>query len=250
MSVGIFSATGLSGRTVFITGGAAGIGAAIVRAMCAAGAKVIFADIDAEKARKVTEETAAEFLHIDLMDLDAIAQGLSKCAHVDILVNNAGVDQHAFFTKSRSSDWRDLLRINLEAVFATTLAVLPWMQENNFGRIINISSEAARQGSKGGSVYAAAKGGVLSFTKSIARENARFGITANSICPGPVLTPLLETALVNHGGDKLEAAMKDATLMGRLGTPEEVASLVVYLASNEAGFITGETIGVSGGMGC
>ena len=118
-----------------------------------------------------------------------------------------------------------------------------------FGRIINIGSEAGRQGSRGGSVYAAAKGGVIAFTKSLARENGRLGITANVIAPGPVDTPLLRTA-VEEGGEKLLKAMEASTLLGRLGTPEEVAATVAFLASDEAGFITGETIGVSGGMGC
>lgn len=250
MSDSIFSATGLSRLTVFITGGAQGIGAACVRAFASAGAQVIFADINTEAGQTLAESTNSQFIQLDMADLGAVADALSQCLPIDILVNNVGVDQHAFFTDTTPADWRALLRINLETVFAATHAVLPRMQERQFGRIISIASEAARQGSKGGAVYAAAKGGVVSFSKSIARENARFGITANTICPGPVRTPLLEDALTNHGGEKLEAAMKGATLLGRLGTPEEVASLVVYLASREAGFMTGETIGVSGGMGC
>jgi 2-hydroxycyclohexanecarboxyl-CoA dehydrogenase len=122
------------------------------------------------------------------------------------------------------------------------------MQAAGYGRIVNISSEAARLGSKGGSVYAAAKGGVIAFTKSIARENARFGITANCVAPGPVDTPLVRAA-VDEGGENLLAAMTGMTLMKRLGTPGEVAAAVAFLVSEEASFITGETLGVSGGMG-
>ena len=122
------------------------------------------------------------------------------------------------------------------------------MQAAGFGRIINIASEAARLGSKGGAAYAAAKGGVIAFTKSIARENARYGITANAIAPGPIRTPMLEQA-VAKGGDKTLHAMTDATLLRRLGEPEEVGAAALFLASDQAAYITGETIGVSGGMG-
>jgi 2-hydroxycyclohexanecarboxyl-CoA dehydrogenase len=122
------------------------------------------------------------------------------------------------------------------------------MQAAGFGRIINIASEAARLGSKGGAAYAAAKGGVIAFTKSIARENARYGITANAIAPGPIRTPMLEQA-VARGGDKILHAMTAATLLRRLGEPEEIAAAALFLASDQAAYITGETIGVSGGMG-
>jgi 2-hydroxycyclohexanecarboxyl-CoA dehydrogenase len=122
------------------------------------------------------------------------------------------------------------------------------MQSARFGRIINVSSEAARLGSSGGSVYASAKAGVIAFTKSIARENARYGITANAITPGPIRTPMLEQAL-EGGGEKLLRAMTDATLLRRLGEPEEVAAAALFLASDHAAYITGETLGVSGGMG-
>jgi NAD(P)-dependent dehydrogenase (short-subunit alcohol dehydrogenase family) len=166
----------------------------------------------------------------------------------DIVVNNVGVDQHAFFTDTTPEDWARLLAVNLVSAFACTHAALPAMQAAGFGRIINITSEAARLGSKGGAVYSAAKGGVIAFTKSIARENARFGITANSIAPGPIRTPMLELA-VAEGGDKILRAMTDATLLRRLGEPEEIAAAVLFLATDQAAYITGETIGVSGGMG-
>ena len=167
----------------------------------------------------------------------------------DILVNNAGMDQHAFFTNTTVAQWRDLLAVNLESVFATTHVALPSMQAAGFGRIINIASEAGRLGSRGGAVYAAAKGGVIAFTRSIARENGSKGITANVIAPGPIDTPLLRAAVAS-AGERLLSAMTGATLTGRLGTPDEVAAAVAFLARDEAGFITGETLGVSGGMGC
>ncbi len=123
------------------------------------------------------------------------------------------------------------------------------MQKAGYGRIVNVASEAGRLGSRGGSVYAAAKGGVIAFTRSIARENGRKGITANVVAPGPIDTPLLRQA-VERGGDKIMAVMMGATLMGRLGTPDEVAAAVAFLVSEPAGYVTGEVLGVSGGMGC
>lgn len=239
----------LRGRRAFVTGGSKGIGAAVVRRLAALGAEVVFSAQDMAMAATVAAETGTRAIALNLSDLDATLAAVSANGPFDILVNNAGQDQHAFFTRTTPAEWRYLLAVNLEAVFATTQAVLPAMQKAGFGRIINIGSEAGRQGSKGGSVYAAAKGGVIAFTKSIARENGRFGITANVIAPGPVDTPLLRKGL-ETGGDKLLDAMKAATLMNRLGTPEEVAAAVAFLASEEAGFITGETLGVSGGMGC
>jgi NAD(P)-dependent dehydrogenase (short-subunit alcohol dehydrogenase family) len=139
--------------------------------------------------------------------------------------------------------------VNLEGVLNVTLAALPPMQEARYGRIVNVSSEAGRIGSKRGSVYAAAKAGVIAFTKSIARENARYGITANNVLPGPIETPMLEANRQGPRGDEVVAAMAGATLLNRIGEPEEVASMVTFLASDRAAYITGETIGVSGGMG-
>jgi 2-hydroxycyclohexanecarboxyl-CoA dehydrogenase len=250
MASRLFSETALSGRTALVTGGAKGIGAEIVRVLSDAGASVTFIDRNLSEGQELAAQTGGSFVQGDLLDTDWIGSALGEIGHLDFLINNVGVDQHAFFTQTNEADWDRLIGINLKSVFATCHAAIPSMQAHKFGRIINIASEAARQGSKGGSVYAAAKGGVISFTKSLARENARFGITANVICPGPVRTPLLDKAVAEHGGDKLEDAMRSATLLGRLGTPAEVANTVAFFASEEAGFITGEVLGVSGGMGC
>lgn len=239
----------LKGRRAFVTGGGKGIGAAIVKRLVAEGCDVVFSARDMASAAAVVESTGAKAVELDVSDIQACHDTVSQHGPFDVVVNNAGVDQHAFFTKTTFSEWQYLLNVNLQAVLATSHAALPAMQAAGFGRIINIGSEAGRQGSRGGSVYAAAKGGVIAFTKSLARENGRLGITANVIAPGPVDTPLLRTA-VEEGGEKLLKAMEASTLLGRLGTPEEVAATVAFLASDEAGFITGETIGVSGGMGC
>jgi 2-hydroxycyclohexanecarboxyl-CoA dehydrogenase len=239
----------LNGRKALVTGGAKGIGAAIVRRLSAQGANVVFLDLDAQVGRALAKDTGTVFEPVDLTNADALAEIFRSHQGFDTLVNNAGVDQHAFFTKTQPSDWRMLLAVNLEAVFLTTHALLPGMQARGFGRIVNIASEAGRLGSRGGSVYAAAKGGVIAFTRSIARENSALGITANVVAPGPIDTPMLQAA-VQQGGPRLLDAMTQATLSKRLGTPDEVAAAVAFLVSEDAGFVTGETLGVSGGMGC
>lgn len=238
----------LDRRRAFISGGAHGIGAAIVRAFAAAGADVIIGDLDIARATDLAGQVGATAVQLDVTDAATVRQIMSRRGPFDIVVNNAGADQHAFFTDTTPDDWARLLAVNLVSAFACTHAALPAMQAAGFGRIINIASEAARLGSKGGAAYAAAKGGVIAFTKSIARENARYGITANAIAPGPIRTPMLEQA-VTKGGDKILHAMTDATLLRRLGEPEEVAAAALFLASDQAAYITGETIGVSGGMG-
>ena len=238
----------LDGRHAFVSGGAQGIGAAIVRSFADAGARVVIADLDIAKALDLAGQIGATADRLDVGDTGLVQAIMAQHGPFDILVNNAGVDQHAFFTDTTPEDWSRLLAVNLVSSFACTHAALPAMQAAGFGRIINITSEAARLGSKGGAVYSAAKGGVIAFTKSIARENARFGITANSIAPGPIRTPMLEAA-VAKGGDKILRAMTDATLLRRLGEPEEIAAAALFLASDQAAYITGETIGVSGGMG-
>lgn len=239
----------LAGRRALVTGGASGIGAAIARRLAADGALVVIADLQGDAAARLAGEIGATGVQLDVTDFDRVHTTVRERGPFDILVNSAGVDQHAFFTKTSPEDWRRLLAVNLESVFNTTHAVLPAMQQAGYGRIINVASEAGRLGSRGGSVYAAAKGGVIAFTRSIARENGRKGITANVVAPGPIDTPLLRKA-VDQAGEKIMIAMTDATLAGRLGTPDEVAAAVAFLAADAAGFVTGEVLGVSGGMGC
>jgi 2-hydroxycyclohexanecarboxyl-CoA dehydrogenase len=238
----------LDRRRAFVSGGAQGIGAAIVRTFAAAGADVIIADLDLDSATDLAGQVGATAAQLDVTDASMVQQVMSRHGPFDIVVNNAGADQHAFFTDTTPNDWARLLAVNLVSVLACTHAALPAMQAAGFGRIISIASEAARLGSKGGAAYAAAKGGIIAFTKSIARENARYGITANAIAPGPIRTPMLEQA-VAKGGEKILRAMTDSTLLRRLGEPEEVAAAALFLASDQAAYITGETIGVSGGMG-
>jgi 2-hydroxycyclohexanecarboxyl-CoA dehydrogenase len=232
-----------------VTGGAKGIGEATCRALAHAGCEVTICDIDAVAGEALAAEIAGRFMHLDAADPVAIERSLAPLPPFAILVNNVGVDQHAFLADVSAEQWRALLLINLEAVFAFTKALLPGMQTAGYGRIVNVSSEAGRLGSKGGSIYAAAKAGVIGFTRSIARENARFGITANAVLPGPVMTPLVADIERTYG-KKITAEMARMTLLNRLGKPEEIAAAIVFLSSPQASFITGEALGVSGGMGC
>jgi len=240
----------LEGRRALVTGGASGIGAAISRRLAAEAAEVVIGDVNLEGAREVAGEIGAEATALDVTDAAAAAQVVASAGPFEILVNNAGTDDFAFFTDMDPERWRRLLAINLEGVFACTHAVLPAMQEGGYGRIVNIASEAGRVGSKGSAVYSAAKGGVIAFTKTIARENARYGITVNAIAPGPIDTPLLNAARAfGDVGERIIETMRQATQMRRLGKPEEVAAVVAFLASDDASYVTGETLGVSGGLG-
>jgi 2-hydroxycyclohexanecarboxyl-CoA dehydrogenase len=235
-------------RRAFVTGAARGIGAAIARRLAAKGAVVVLADRDAAGVHAAADAIGGRAVALDVTDVAAVKRTVLETGPFDILVNNAGADQHAFFTQMEEAEWRRLLDVNLVSVLAVVHAALPPMQAAHFGRIVNIVSEAARLGSKGGSVYAAAKGGVIAFTKSIARENARYGITANCVAPGPIDTPMLREGLARVGEQHLSVVV-EATQVKRLGTPDEIAAAVAFLAADEASYITGETLGVSGGMG-
>src|SRR3954453_7983302 len=240
----------LEGRRALVTGGAGGIGAATAARLAAEGAEVWVADIAAEDAERVAGEIVGHALELDVTDLAATRAAVEAVGALDILVNNAGTDEFGFFTYTSPEQWERVLAINLGGVLNCTHAALPGMQQAGYGRIVNISSEAGRVGSKGSAVYSAAKGGVIAFTKAIARENARYGITANSIAPGPIETPLLMGAReFGEIGEKVIETMKEATQMKRLGQPDEVAAAVAFLASDDATYVTGETLGVSGCLG-
>jgi 2-hydroxycyclohexanecarboxyl-CoA dehydrogenase len=240
----------LEGRRALVTGGGGGIGAAIGRRLAAEGADVVLGDIDEQGAAEVAGEIDAVATRLDVADPESANAVVAEHGPFAILVNNAGTDEFGFFAQTDPGQWQRVLAVNLVGVFACTHAVLGGMQEAGYGRIVNIASEAGRVGSKGSAVYSAAKGGVIAFTKVIAREGARFGIIANAIAPGPIETPLLMGALeFGELGEKIVETMKRGTQLRRLGRPDEVAAAVAFLASDDASYITGETLGVSGGLG-
>ena len=240
----------LEGRKALVTGGASGIGAAIARRLAAEGAAVVIGDINAAGAAEVASEIGADAASLDVTDAEGARSVAADHGPFSILVNNAGTDEFGFFADTDPGQWQRVLAVNLVGVLACTHAVLPGMQAAGYGRIVNICSEAGRVGSKGSAVYSAAKGGVIAFTKVIAREGARFGITANAIAPGPIETPLLMGALeFGDLGQKVIETMRQGTQLRRLGKPEEVAAATAFLASDDASYVTGETLGVAGGLG-
>lgn len=240
----------LEGRKALVTGGASGIGAAVAARLAAEGAEVWVGDIDTEGAERVAGGIAGHAVHLDVSDAASAKAAVAAAGSLDVLVNNAGIDEFGFFVYTSPEQWARVMGVNLTGVFNCTHAALPGMQQAGYGRIVSIASEAGRVGSKGSAVYSATKGGVIAFMKAIAREGARYGVTANSIAPGPIETPLLMGAKeFGEIGEKVIENMKAETQMKRLGQPDEVAAAVAFLASDDATYVTGETLGVSGGLG-
>lgn len=243
----------LKGAVALVTGGASGIGAATSRALAAEGVRVVIADLQLDRGREVAASVDGLAVHLDVTDQAAAVASLDAATRefgpVDILVNNAGGGHVAMFVDTEPTSWDHVLRTNLVGVLTSTHAVLPGMIERRRGVVVNVSSEAARMGAVGGAVYAAAKAGILGFTRAIAREVSRFGIRVNAVAPGPVDTPMLNGAAAASGafGMAVRDGMVDATLFGRPATPDEVADAIVFLASDRAAFITGHTLSVSGG---
>jgi 2-hydroxycyclohexanecarboxyl-CoA dehydrogenase len=244
----------LEGRTALVTGGAGGIGAATARRLAAEGARVAVGDLDLDAAREVAADIDGLATALDVTDTasvnDAVARVGEAFGPVDVLVNNAGTDRFAFFVKTDEALWDFVLGVNLRGVLACTHAVLASMQERGGGAIVNVASEAGRVGSQGSATYSAAKAGVIGFTKAIARESARFGVRCNAVAPGPIETPLLNSAETQLGelGARLKQAMIDATAVRRIGEPDEVAAVIVFLCSDDASYVTGQTVNVSGGL--
>ncbi|MBA3742512.1 SDR family oxidoreductase [Sporichthya sp.] len=240
----------LAGETAIVTGGAGGIGSRIVAELAGLGARVAILDKDEVGAQKVAAEHGAIAIGMDLTDPASVAAAYRAAVEaigpIDLLVNNAGWDKVGPFVDSDPAIWDVLIAINLRGPIQLTQLAVPSMIERGNGRLIYTSSDAGRVGSKGEAVYAACKGGIIAFAKTMAREVARKGITANAVCPGPTETPLLNEALGENPG--LVTALGKAVPMGRIGTPEDVAPVVAFLATKEAGFITGQAISVSGGL--
>ena len=244
----------LEGRTALVTGGASGIGAATCRRLAAEGARVAVTDVNAAGAHDVAAEVSGRAYELDVRDGDSIAAAVASATEeigpIDILVNNAGYDEFGFFVNTDEAMWDRVLGVNLRGVIAVTHALLPGMQERRRGRIVNVASEAGRVGSSGSGIYSAAKAGVIGFTKAIARESARYGVTSNAVAPGPIETPLLMSApeALGEVGQKLVDVMVGSTVLRRLGQPDEVAAAITFLASDDASYVTGQALGVSGGL--
>jgi 2-hydroxycyclohexanecarboxyl-CoA dehydrogenase len=244
----------LADRTALVTGGASGIGAATCRRLAAEGARVAVTDLNLDGAHEVADEVGGAAYELDVRSEESIAAAVAAAegdlGPIDALVNNAGYDEWGWFTKTDPALWDRVLAVNLRGVIAVTHAVLPGMQERRRGRIVNTASEAGRVGSSGSAIYSAAKAGVIGFTKAIAIENGRFGITANAVAPGPIETPLLMAAPEAYGdmGKRLVENMIGSTNLRRLGQPDEVAAAIAFLASDDSSYITGQALGVSGGL--
>jgi 2-hydroxycyclohexanecarboxyl-CoA dehydrogenase len=236
-------------RAALVTGGGRGIGRAVAEALARDGCAVAVGDV--REAEPVGEDGVAVALDVtDSGSVERAVQAVTAAlGPIDVLVNNAGWDEFRPFLQTDEAFWDRVIEINFKGCLRMTRAVAPGMVERGYGRVVNIASDAGRVGSSLEAVYSGAKGGVIAFTKTLAREVARWGVTANAVCPGPTQTPLLEEMTgADEQGAKAIEAMKRAVPMRRLGSPEEVAAAVAFLCSEEASFITGQTLSVSGGL--
>ena len=241
----------LTGRVAFVTGASRGIGKAIAQRLATAGATVVVGARDAH-ARPVADEIAAsggtaEAVSLDVTDAvsvtAAVRRALDRFDRIDILVNNAGIARDQLLMRMKADEWDDVMATNLTAAFTCTQAVLRPMLKQRWGRVINIGSVVGQLGNPGQANYAASKAGLIGFTKALAREVASRGITVNVVAPG-----MVETDMTAELGDRARAAMAGQIPLGRLGTPADVAGAVWFLASDEASYITGQVVGVNGGM--
>ncbi len=245
-------------QTVLVTGGGGGIGGASCKRFGAEGARVAVFDLNLDAAQALAatiraQGAQAQAFHCDITQRASVDAAVAACeaqlGAIDVLVNNAGWDVFKPFTKTEPAQWDKLIAINLIGALHMHHAVLPGMVSRRKGRIVNISSDAARVGSSGEAVYAACKGGLVAFSKTIAREHARHGITVNVVCPGPTATALFEDYKQGAGNpEKLMEAFTRAIPLGRIGQPDDLPGAVLFFASSDAAFITGQVLSVSGGL--
>ncbi|KQY57611.1 MULTISPECIES: SDR family NAD(P)-dependent oxidoreductase [unclassified Nocardioides] len=240
----------LDKKIAIVTGAGQGIGKAIAEKLAAEGATVVVTDINEATAKETADSLGNDSVGIrtDVTSPESVDvmvdQVRNQFGRIDVLVNNAGWDKGEAFVDSERETWDRIIQINLYGVLNTSKAVLPIMAEQGFGSVVNLGSDAGRVGSSGEAVYSAAKGGVIAFTKASAREMARSQVNVNCVCPGPTDTALF----ASMGGDKLREALTRAIPFKRLGQPSDLANVVAFLASDEANFVTGQTVSVSGGL--
>ena len=245
-------------KTVIVTGGGGGIGGATCRRFGREGARVAVFDLNREAALKVVADIRqaggqAEAFECDITrrpDVDAAVVAVETgLGPIDVLVNNAGWDVFRPFVKTEPTLWDRLIEVNLTGALHMHHAVLPGMSARKSGRIVNIASDAARVGSSGEAVYAACKGGLVAFSKTVAREHARHGITVNVVCPGPTDTALFADYKEGAGNpEKLEEAFRRSIPLGRIGQPDDLPGAILFFASDDAAYVTGQVLSVSGGL--
>lgn len=250
--------TRFENRVAIVTGGAGGIGSATCRRLAKEGARVAVCDRNEAGASKIAKEIEsagghAQAFGFDISDRrsvdDAVASVEQVLGPISILVNNAGFDIFKPFLKTQTSEWERLIAINLYGPLHMHHAVLPGMVERRYGRVVNIASDAARVGSTGEAVYAACKSAMLGFSKTLSREHARHGITVNVVCPGPTSTNLFNEFLEGAGNpEKLMEAFRRSIPMGRIGNPDDLPGAIAFFASDDAAYVTGQVISVSGGL--
>lgn len=239
-------------KIAIVTGGASGIGQAVVETMAARNCTICIGDIAADKGEATAAAVRAgggkaEYLPLDLCDhgsvKDFAAKALARFGRIDILVNGAGWSQNIPFVQTEDAFWDKVLTLNLVGPMRLTKLLLPQMFERKSGKIVCVSSDAGRVGSLGETVYSAAKAGLIGFSKSLAREGARYNVTSNVVCPGPTDTPLLRAVEQKY----LDAFVK-AIPLRRFGQPSEVADAVAFFASSKSDYVTGQVLSVSGGL--
>jgi 2-hydroxycyclohexanecarboxyl-CoA dehydrogenase len=245
-------------RVALVTGGAQGIGAAIAKGLAEDGLAVVIADLRIEQALETVAEIEARngtalAVEVDVTDAPSVSAAVNtarkRFGPISVLVNNAGWDELKPFLDTDEAFWDRVIEINFKGALRLTRAILPDMIERRWGRIVNIGSDAGRVGSSLESVYSGAKGGIIAFTKTVAREVARSGVTANVVCPGPTDTPFLRETVAQHeDAEAVLTSMTRGVPMRRLAQPEEVAAAVRFFADSSAGYITGQTLSVSGGL--
>ncbi|MHC8320467.1 glucose 1-dehydrogenase [Pseudomonas sp. GB2N2] len=248
---------GLKNKVVLVTGGAGGIGSAICRRFAEAGSTVAVFDLNSEATQTLANDLEAlggraRGYKVDITDHDAVnaavAQVEDELGPIDVLVNNAGWDIGAFFLQTEKPFWDKVVAINLYGPLNMHHAVLKRMSARGTGRVVNISSDAGRVGSSMEAVYSFCKGGLIAFSKTMAREMSRQQIPINVVCPGPTETALLDNLAQGEKGEKIKAGLVRAVPFGRMGQPEDVAGMVLFLSSDDAAFITGQVVSVSGGL--